>query len=62
MKDKAPERPEAEWLRVKTIAHNFKCSHCMSFVNVPTAMKIPLYKYCPFCGAKMKEVPYENYV
>ena len=52
------DKPVAEWLRVDkhNYYHNFKCSKCMALVSVPTCMKIPLYKYCPFCGAKMKEV------
>ena len=48
--------PDPHWIPAKTIRHNYKCSRCMTFVDVPTAMGIPLYKFCPYCGAKM-EVP-----
>lgn len=31
----------------------FICSKCEGGVNMPTLMGEPLYKWCPWCGAKM---------
>ena len=31
----------------------FKCSVCRSECCVPTCMTVPMYDYCPYCGAKM---------
>lgn len=56
-KKQEPEQP-AVWIRVKgSMAGNFKCSRCMTHVNIPTVLKVPQYRFCPFCGALMsKEV------
>lgn len=36
---------------------SFKCSVCGEiFDNVPTLMMVPLFKYCPDCGARLKGV------
>lgn len=31
------------------------CSICKLTVDMPTAMGIPVFRYCPYCGAEMKE-------
>lgn len=31
------------------------CSACEETVDMPTAMGIPMFRYCPNCGATMKE-------
>ena len=30
------------------------CSACEETVDMPTAMGIPMFRYCPNCGAKME--------
>ena len=30
-----------------------RCSVCKNEVEVRTVMQMPLYKYCPYCGAVM---------
>ena len=31
------------------------CSACEETVDMPTAMGIPMFRYCPNCGADMRE-------
>lgn len=33
----------------------YYCSACEETVDMPTAMGIPMFRYCPNCGAMMKE-------
>ena len=33
----------------------YKCSICKCTANVPTVLGIPMFKYCPNCGARMAE-------
>ena len=45
------------WIKsdVHTGIGGYKCSACRNNVNVPTFFGMPLYKYCPECGAMMEE-------
>ena len=46
-KKQQPEQPSV-WIRVKgSMAGNFKCSRCMTYVNIPTVLKVPQYRFCP---------------
>lgn len=33
----------------------YYCSACEETVDMPTAMGIPMFRYCPNCGARMEE-------
>ena len=33
----------------------YYCSACEETVDMPTAMGIPMFRYCPNCGADMRE-------
>ena len=33
----------------------YACSVCGQGVDVPTVMGTPIYRYCPHCGADMRE-------
>ena len=33
----------------------YYCSACEETVGMPTAMGIPMFRYCPNCGADMRE-------
>lgn len=33
----------------------YYCSACEETVDMPTAMGIPVFRFCPNCGADMKE-------
>lgn len=48
------ERPQGEWI-FDDRSGQFICSKCEGGVNMPTLMGEPLYKWCPWCGADMRE-------
>lgn len=31
------------------------CSACEMTVNMPTVMGVPVFRYCPYCGAETRE-------
>lgn len=33
----------------------FYCTNCEEAMEVPTGNGVPLYRYCPNCGARMEE-------
>ena len=33
----------------------YYCSACEETVDMPTAMGVPMFRYCPNCGADMRE-------
>ena len=54
------ERPKGEWIPNDTLFHHgktsYRCSVCNDVIDdVPTCLNKPLYKYCPVCGADMRE-------
>lgn len=52
------DRPRGEWIETDRTyfgATVFKCSVCCDEIDeMPTVMGVPKYKYCPYCGIKMK--------
>ena len=40
-----------EWLT----EDKYRCSNCNSETRVDECMNVPLYEFCPFCGARMFE-------
>lgn len=49
------ERKTGKW--IITARNGILCSECKSGTRkMPMLFGNPLYKYCPFCGAKMKGV------
>lgn len=51
-------RPKGIWLESKKAAFGldcFICTNCHTEIkDMPTAMRTPIYNFCPNCGAKMK--------
>lgn len=53
------KRQNGKWIPVQGIeAH--KCSCCGSKLKVETCLGDPIWSYCPYCGAKMKETGEKN--
>lgn len=51
----APERKTGKW--IITARNGVLCSECKSGTRkMPMLFGNPLYKYCPFCGAKIEGV------
>jgi hypothetical protein len=52
------DRPQGKWIETDRTyfgATVFKCSVCCDEIDeMPTVMGVPKYKYCPYCGIKMK--------
>ena len=49
------ERPHGEWLRKNNSNSWFECSVCKEVSDVVTIMREPTWKFCPNCGADMRE-------
>ena len=45
-------RPQGEWEKCQN--DMFRCSICRQADEVPTSMGIPIYNFCPNCGADMR--------
>lgn len=48
-----PQEPETghwEWLT----EDKYRCSNCNSETRVDECMNVPMYDFCPFCGARME--------
>lgn len=45
----------AVWIPVQGVARH-RCSYCESEFKVDTIMGEPVWKYCPYCGNRMKRV------
>ena len=53
------ENKHGEWIEDKRGV--FMCSECNNgFINQPTLMGKPMFKWCPCCGAEMTEVDHGN--
>lgn len=54
----AEEIPQGEWIETDMRCYGataYKCSVCGDDVDeMPTVMGVPKYKFCPYCGARMK--------
>ena len=52
------DRPQGKWIETDRTyfgATVFKCSVCCDEIDeMPTVMGVPKYRYCPYCGIKMK--------
>lgn len=46
-------RPKGRWEKGQN--GMFRCSNCGQADEVPTAMKTPIYNFCPNCGADMRD-------
>lgn len=43
-----------EWICLgRGLILNFRCSSCGNDVDCPTCMNDPIYRFCPYCGARM---------
>lgn len=44
-----------KWIRLERPKgmERYRCSECNEIVRVPECMGEPIYKRCPWCGAKM---------
>ena len=52
--DSEPKREIGHWEKDWTDSH--VCSKCGEAVHpMPTCLGIPLFRYCPWCGAKMED-------
>lgn len=51
------ERPHGEWIKTDNRwgLGEYECSACRSYLDIPTQMGEPMFKWCPYCGARMKE-------
>lgn len=56
------DRPHGEWLRKNNSNSWFECSVCKEVSDVVTIMREPTWKFCPNCGADMREVGERNEV
>ena len=59
LKEQTDVRPvvRGKWKPIDlTYGRNYYfCSACEDTVDMPTAMGIPMFRYCPNCGADMRE-------
>lgn len=51
-------RPHGKWILNDTLfgSKSFRCSVCNDIIDdVPTCLNKPLFRFCPNCGADMRE-------
>ena len=51
-----PQQKTGRWIKRESGIVLFECSVCKDgYIDQPTCMGKPMFKYCPVCGAKMAE-------